>query len=108
MAKKQYKKFEDLVFEDWGGEERKKLEFINQTYLNHKQAVLNFDNGYGISVLLGVNFYSDGKDTYEVACLYDGELCYPEGTSFEDDVVGYAGKDEINDLMREIQDFKKK
>ncbi len=95
---KDYKTFEDLKFEP-----RKEFGAIGD-YSSY-QAIIEFDNGYGASVLLGTLFYSNGVDTYEIACLRRDNLCYPEGTSFEDDVLGYRTKEEITELMKEIQDF---
>lgn len=56
-------KFSDLVF--------KSHPLSNDP--NAIQARIDFDNGYGISVIQGKYFYCD-KDTYEVAILKDGSL----------------------------------
>ena len=81
------KTFEDLVFTDHPFHERA------------KQAILWFDNGYGVSVLLGARFYSNGSDTYEVAIMYDDQLTYP----MEDDVVGYLKAWEVTAYMDKVQ-----
>ena len=67
-------------------------------------ATLTFDNGYGISVLLGNMFYSNGIDTYEVAVLYNGGIAY--NTDITDDVIGYINEDEVNDVIGKIQAIK--
>lgn len=41
-------------------------------YDKARQAIMEFENGYGVSVLFGEAFYSNGIDTYEVAILKDG------------------------------------
>lgn len=82
------KTFKDLVFEPHG---------IGYGY----QAVLNFDNGYGVSVLLGDLFYSNGIDTYELGVLKKGHLCYD--TPITDDVLGYLNKGEVTKIMEKIQ-----
>lgn len=51
--------------------------FKNLVFESHgsgfgQQAILEFDNGYGVSVLFGDKFYSNGIDTYELAVLKDG------------------------------------
>ena len=81
------KKFEDLVFTDHP--------FIDGA----QQAILWFDNGYGVSVLLGARFYSNGQDTYEVAVMYDDQLTYP----MEDDVIGFLKADEVTAYMDKVQ-----
>ena len=68
-----------------------------------KQAKMNFENGYGISVIFGSMFYSNGIDTYEVGILKDGILCY--ATPITDDVIGYITADEVTDIMRKIQEL---
>lgn len=66
-------------------------------------AVMNFPNGYGISVICGEDFYSNGKDEYEVAVLQEGCLCY--STPITDDVLGYQTKEEISKIMKELQSY---
>ena len=66
-----------------------------------KIAKMNFKNGYGISVLCGLDFYSNGVNTYEVAVLKNGVLCYD--TYITEDVLPYQRIDEVNDIMRKIQ-----
>ena len=67
-----------------------------------KRAEMNFPNGWGVSVLLGSMFYSNGVDTYEVGILKDGELCddNPIGTN---EVVGSATKETVSEIMRMLQ-----
>ena len=70
-----------------------------------RQARLEFQNGFGVSVIFGRMFYSNGEDTYEVACTKDGSVVYPDNTSFVDDVCGYCTKERVTELMKEIQDL---
>lgn len=67
----------------------------------HKQAMLNFDNGYGVSVLFGKSFYSNGVDKFELAVLKDGKLCFD--THITNEVVGYINSDKVTELMKLIQ-----
>lgn len=71
--------------------------------LNGTQARMDFANSYGISVLCGILFYSNGRDTYEVAVLYEGELIryFPE-----DSVRGWITADEVTEIMKEVQERK--
>ena len=70
-------------------------------FRNAKHAVEKFTNGYGVSVLCGSCFYSNGKDTYEVAILFDGEIAY--NTGITEDVMGHLSKDEVTDVMSKVQ-----
>ena len=86
------KTFNDLVFG----------QHINPSIKDIIQARMQFDNGYGISVLLGgEGIYSNGLDTYEVAILYNDELCYDSGLC--DDILGHQTESEITELMEKIQ-----
>ena len=67
------------------------------------QAILRFDNGYGVSVLRGNCFYSNGIDTYEVGVLNGDSLCYPE--EFGDDVIGYVTAEQVTEIMKKVQEF---
>ena len=92
------------------GEGRPKLkEFCDLKFEPHPtiresgslQAVMNFGNGYGVSVLLGEMFYSNGVDTYEVAVLKDGHLCYD--TPITDDVLPRLSEEEVTYVMHLVQ-----
>lgn len=86
------KTFNDLIFG----------QHINNCIKDTKQARMQFENGYGISVLLGgEGIYSNGIDTYEVAILYDDELCYDSGLC--DDIFAHRTQEEITQLMEKIQ-----
>ena len=83
------KTFDDLVFK-----QHHSINFL-------MQAKLQFENGYGISVLFGSPAYSNGIDTYEVAVLKDGSLCF--NTEITDDVIGEIEKEEVTNIMIKIQ-----
>jgi len=68
-----------------------------------QQAILHFDNRYGVSVLLGKQFYSDGQKTYEVGILYEGKLA--SGTPFPDHVMGWRTPEQISEIMKILQDL---
>jgi len=78
----------------------KDLQF-SEHHSSATSARMNFDNNYGVSVLLGSNFYSNGVDTYEVGILYGDELTY--STSITDDVLPHQTKDEVSEVMKEVQ-----
>src|SRR5574344_2639288 len=109
------KTFEDLKFEEQelvkAGRtflllhpERKDDSVVNEM-LNAKRAILDFPNGYGVSVLFGSLFYSNGIDTYDLAVLKDGRLCYD--TDITNDVMGWLSKDEVTEVMEKVQNLPK-
>lgn len=99
------KNFKDLVFipHPIAGEAQKLPLYLAKEYAEAKQAKMNFENGYGISVIFGSMFYSNGIDTYEVGILKDGILCY--ATPITDDVIGYITADEVTDIMRKFKSY---
>jgi len=100
------KTFKDLKFERHPmteGIERLPLS-MRKKWLDAKHASLNFGNGYGVSVVFGDMFYSNGIDTYELAILRDGKLCYD--TYITDDVMGYLTEGEITNVMIKRQELK--
>jgi len=99
-----YKTFEDLDFHPWM-DGRVSFSFIPE-YLGARQARLDFPNGYGVSVLFGEVFYSNGIDTYELAVIKDGKrIVYPPEVCPDGDVLGYITKEEVTEAMRKIQDL---
>ena len=81
----------------------KDLKFEPHHVNGHEWASLTFDNGFGISVITGPLFYSNGlHDNYEIAMLdKDGNVIYTSITNH--DVVGYLSKDEVTEYMSKIQ-----
>lgn len=99
------KTFEDLEFQPWGS----RHEVTPQTFsgfLEAEQAIMEFPNGYGVSVLFGDVFYSNGIDTYELAVLHNGHLDYT--TEVTDDVLAYITKEEVTAAMITLQMLPKK
>lgn len=73
-------------------------------YLGATQAVKFFDNGYGISVVCGSVFYSNGLDTYEVAAMRGDDIDY-ENPVVPDGVAGNLTADEVTEVMRRLQEL---
>lgn len=71
------------------------------TFENARHAVEYFDNEYGISVLFGGCFYSNGIDTYEVVVLFNNQITY--NTDITHDVMGYLSANEVTEVMEKIQ-----
>lgn len=100
-----FKTFDDLVFEPWASRhEVTPLSFSG--LLDAEQATMKFPNGYGVSVLFGEAFYSNGIDTYELAVLHNGYLDYT--TEVTDDVLAYITKEEVTAAMITLQKLPKK
>ena len=83
---------------------------MNVTELNFEQhpsgldgtrAVVNFDNGFGASVITGERFYTNEEHPYELAVLKNGEICYE--TELTDDVLGYLNEEQVNDYLVKIE-----
>ena len=66
-------------------------------------AVMDFDNGYGISVITGKTAYSNETHPYEVAVLKGDEICYD--TPITDDVIGYCDAEMVTKIMIKIQNL---
>ena len=66
------------------------------------QAVMNFKNDYGVSVINGDGAYC-GKNTFEVAILFKYQITY--NTHIADDVIGYKTKEEVTKIMQQVQEL---
>jgi len=67
------------------------------------QASMRFPNGYGVSVICGSWYYSNGVNTYELAVLKDGSVSYT--TPVTDDVLRHLTEREVSDAMEEVQEL---
>ena len=81
----------------------KDLEFIpHSTGMGGVMSRIQFDNGYGASVVKSPFSYGGDKGLYELAVLdSEGELTY--GTPVTDDVIGYLRPEDVTDVMEKIQ-----
>lgn len=104
------KTFEDLVFNP-------------HKHLEGLQARMDFENGYGISVVRlktamtgntmidftvgmkqrdeGYASYTSNEDEWEVAVIKNGDICY--STDITDHVLGYQSKEDVTEVMKKIQ-----
>lgn len=88
------KKFEDLEFEM----------LDDASYMFGKQAKLQFDNGFGVSVVSHTFSYGGKDGLFEVAVLdKDGKLTYE--TSVTNDVIGYLEPHEVSEIMEQVQNL---
>lgn len=102
---KSIKTFKDLKFEMHPTFSYATPQGTKSIYPEAKRAIMEFENGYGVSVVFGEIFYSDGVDTYEVGILKDGSLCYD--TYITDDVLGYQDEEDVTEIMRKVQELNK-
>ena len=73
---------------------------------NNQHATLMFKNGFGVSVIFGSRFYSNGVDNYEVAILdKSGSVSY--NTEITADVLGYIDIKEVCAIMSRVQHLPK-
>lgn len=87
-----------------------KVKFEDLEFKPHRlgfgqHAKMSFKNGYGVSVVFGDKFYSNGVDTYELAVLKNGTLDYDNPVA-NGDVVGYLHKTELVKLINKVKSFK--
>jgi len=86
------KKFEDLKFEM----------LDDAPHMVGKQARLQFDNGFGVSVVSHTFSYGGKDGLFEVAVLdKNGKLTYE--TSVTNDVIGYLEPHEVSEIMEQVQ-----
>jgi hypothetical protein len=79
------------------------LEFVSHpVHIEGVQARIQFDNGYGASVVKTPYSYGGDRGLYELAVLdSDGNLTYD--TPITDDVIGYLRDIDVTDVMEKIQ-----
>jgi hypothetical protein len=81
----------------------KDLEFVpHAAGMGGVMSRIQFDNGYGASVVKSEYTYGGKDGLYELAVLdSDGNLTY--ATSVTDDVIGYLRPEDVTDVMAKIQ-----
>ena len=89
------KTFKDLVFEP------------SEPILNGVQARIDFDNGYGASVIKNAFSHGGYAGFYELAVVKDGQLHYDNPVA-NGDVVGWLEDQEVSELLIEIQNLEDK
>jgi hypothetical protein len=83
----------------------KDLEFKElDSFYNGVQCRIQFDNGYGASVVKHDYSYGGKDGLYELAVLKSDNICYD--TPVTSDVEGYLSEDEVTELLKQIQELK--
>lgn len=78
----------------------KDLEFKPHSIGNGLQGRMDFDNGYGVSVVKFNGSYGF-PNLWEVAIMYKGSLTY--NTDITDDVLGHQTDQDVTDVMKQAQ-----
>jgi len=82
----------------------KDLDFKDHGFMNGIQARIQFDNGYGASVVKSEFSYGGTKGLYELAVLdKDEEIIY--NTPVTSDVEGYLTPEDVTKLLEQIQNL---
>lgn len=76
------------------------LQFVERPLAMNRQARVDFDNGYGASVIIGPYTYGGYEGLYELAVMKGGSLCYD--TPISNEVIGHLTPDEVTKLLGEI------
>ena len=81
----------------------KDLEFVpHAAGMGGVMSRIQFENGFGASVVKTEYTYGGDKGLYELAVLdSDGNLTYD--TSVTNDVIGYLRPEDVTDVMAKIQ-----
>lgn len=80
----------------------KDLEFKTHKTIGYStQARLDFNNGYGISVITGYRAYTDIDAPYEIAVMKNKKLCYT--TVITDNVLAKQSEEDVTEIMSQIQ-----
>ena len=81
----------------------KDLEFVpHAAGMGGVMSRIQFENGYGASVVKTDYTYGGDRGLYELAVLdSNGSLTY--ATSVTDDVIGYLRPEDVTDVMAKIQ-----
>ena len=82
----------------------KDLEFKPHSIGNGLQAIMNFPNGYGISVVRFDGSYTSNDQEWELAIFHNGCLCYD--TPITDDVIGHLTASGVTNIMEQVQQLK--
>jgi len=82
----------------------KDLKFKPHGIGNGVQAVIKFENDYGVSVVKFNGSYGYSQNLWEIAILYKGHLTYD--THITNDVLGYQTEEDVTNVMKQVQELK--
>jgi hypothetical protein len=79
----------------------KDLEFNPHGIGNGVHAIMNFDNNYGVSVVMFNGSYGGKQGLYEIAILYGEDITY--STEITDNVLGWQSEEDVTEVMQKVQ-----
>jgi hypothetical protein len=85
----------------------KDLEFIEMKdlFYNGVQCRIQFDNGYGASIVRHNYSYGGKEGLYELAVLDDNGKLHYDNPVANGDVRGYLNESEVTELLKQIQEL---
>jgi len=93
VKKIKMKTFKDLEFEE-----------IKNEVISGKKTRINFENGWGASVVSHNSSYGGAEGLYELAVLFENEIHYDNPVA-GGDVKGYLTEEDVTDLLIQIQNL---
>ena len=78
------------------------LEFIEHPIGNGQQARMDFESGYGISVVKFNGSYGY-PELWEVGIMYKKVLTY--NTHISNDVMGHQSDEDVTNIMKQVQEL---
>ena len=79
------------------------LEFNLHPMGSGVQALIEFENNYGASVVRTPYTYGGGEGLYELAVLDTGGYLHYDNSVANGDVHGYLTEDDVTELLKRIQ-----
>ena len=85
----------------------KDLEFIEMRdlFYNGVQCRIQFDNGYGASIVSHNYSYGGKEGLYEIAVLDENGKIHYDNPVANGDVRGYLKPEEVTELLKQIQEL---
>jgi hypothetical protein len=85
----------------------KDLEFIetNDLFYNGIQCRVQFDNGYGASIVSHNYSYGGKEGLYELAVLNENGKIHYDNPVANGNVRGYLNESEVTELLKQIQEL---
>jgi hypothetical protein len=85
----------------------KDLEFIEMKdlFYNGVQCRIQFDNGYGASIVRHNYSYGGKEGLYELAVLDENGKLHYDNPVANGDVRGYLNESEVTELLKQIQEL---
>lgn len=83
-----------------------KFESHYNPHLIMMRAHMDFDNGYGVSVVQGDHVFAEDGKPYELAVMVDGMPCYDSGIT--KNVIGYLTARGVTKYMKKVQQLKRR